>query len=192
MNSSYHFFRARARGMKVRHDSQKASVAFIRHFSTTETPGKDVFKPDLRSFPSLAHMPTGALLRYLAFTTIMSTALLKPAMQFMKLVANQNARFFSPEKNPTVNMLLRPTVYRQFAAGENEREVIETINQMKTQGYTGVILGYAREIVIDTTSRMPQPIQNPTQEDVDQIRLWKENTLRTLRMLGAGDFLAVK
>lgn len=122
----------------------------------------------------------------------MSTALLKPAMQVMKLIASDDARFFSPAKNPIIKMLLRPTFYSQFAAGENEKEVGKTIKTIKDQGFTGVILGYAREIVVETHGRTPQPVDNPTDAELRDIELWKQGTLRTLRMLSAGDFLAIK
>lgn len=145
-----------------------------------------------KELPPLAAMPTVSLLRSLAFTTIMSTRLLKPAMLFMKLVASPNARILSPERNPIVNMLLRPTFYNQFAAGENESEVLRTIKQIKAQGYTGVILGYAREVVVETHGRVPGPTDNPTPEELEAIELWRKDTLRTLRMVGSGDFLAVK
>lgn len=145
-----------------------------------------------RKVPPLAAMPTAALLRSLAFTTIMSTSLLKPAMLFMKLVASPNARLLSPERNPIVNMLLRSTFYKQFAAGEDETQVLTTIEQIKAQGYTGVILGYAREVVVETHGRVPKPTDNPSPEELETIELWKKDTLRTLRMVGPGDFLAVK
>jgi hypothetical protein len=47
-------------------------------------------------------------------------------MLFMELVASPNARILSPERNPIVHMLLRPTFYKQFATGENESEVLRT------------------------------------------------------------------
>lgn len=145
-----------------------------------------------RNLPPLAAMPNAALLRSLAFTTIMSTSLLKPAMQFMKLIASHDAKFFSPERNPIINMLLRPTFYSQFAAGENEQQVGKTIQTIKNQGFTGVILGYAREVVVDIYDRTPQPVDKPTSAELRDIELWKQGTLRTLRMLSAGDFLAIK
>ena len=110
----------------------------------------------------------------------------------MSLVAAHDARFFSPRKNPLVGALLRSTFYRQFAAGENEADVQRTVKQMKAQGYTGVILGYAREIVVDSTGRKPQPTDSPTEAEMRDIETWKQDTIRTLRMLSADDILAVK
>lgn len=122
----------------------------------------------------------------------MSTSLLKPAMQFMKLTASHDAKFFSPERNPIIKMLLRPTFYSQFAAGENEQQVGRTIQTIKNQGFTGVILGYAREVVVNIYGRTPQPVDRPTDAELRDIELWKQGTLRTLRMLSADDFLAIK
>lgn len=89
-------------------------------------------------------------------------------------------------------MLLRSTFYVQFAAGENEQEVDKTIQSIKNQGFTGVILGYAREVVVDIYGRTAQPVDKPTGAELRDIELWKQGTLRTLRMLSAGDFLAIK
>jgi hypothetical protein len=55
-----------------------------------------------------------------------------------------------------------------------------------------VILGYAREVVVETHGRVPGPTDNRTPEELEAIELWKKDTLRTLRMVGSGDFLAVK
>lgn len=137
-------------------------------------------------------MPMAVLLRSLAFTTIMSTALLKPAMGFMRLMASHDARLLSPEKNPLVRLALRSSFYKQFAAGENEVEVGRTIRQIKGQGFTGVILGYAREIVIATRGRVPESVERPTDAELRDIEAWKQGTRRTLKMVGPGDFLAVK
>lgn len=164
-----------------------------RQKSITKTLPNDASKHVTeKELPPLAAMPTASLVRSLAFTTIMSTRLLKPAMLFMKLVASPKARVFSPERNLIVNMLLRPTFYKQFAAGENESQVLRSIEEIKAQGYTGVILGYAREVVVETHGRVPEPTDKPTPEELEAIELWKKDTLRTLRMVGSGDFLAVK
>ncbi|KAL4983174.1 FAD-linked oxidoreductase-like protein [Aspergillus falconensis] len=142
--------------------------------------------------PPLARMPMGVLLRSLAFTTIMSTALLKPAMGFMRLMAVDDARLFSPQQNPLVRFALRSSFYKQFAAGENEAEVGKTIRQMKRQGFSGVILGYAREIVVAREGRQPESVEVLTEADLRDIEMWKQGTRRTLKMVGPGDFLAVK
>lgn len=168
-------------------------MPYRRHRSTarldTPPPGA---KEKTSRIPPLGRMPMTVLLRSLAFTTVMSTALLKPAMGFMRLMATHDARLFSPEKNPLVRMALRSSFYKQFAAGENEAEVGRTIRHIKGQGFTGVILGYAREIVIATRGRVPEPVDSPTEEELRDIEAWKQGTRRTLRMVGPGDFLAIK
>ncbi|OJJ01689.1 hypothetical protein ASPVEDRAFT_52589 [Aspergillus versicolor CBS 583.65] len=168
-------------------------MPYRRHRSTarldTPPPGT---KEKTSHIPPLGRMPMTVLLRSLAFTTVMSTALLKPAMGFMRLMATHDARLFSPEKNPLVRMALRASFYKQFAAGENEAEVGKTIRHIKGQGFTGVILGYAREIVIATRGRVPEPVDSPTEEELRDIEAWKQGTRRTLRMVGPGDFLAIK
>ena len=79
---------------------------------------------------------------------IMSTGLLKPAMGSMGLMAVDNARLFTPQKNLLIQFALRSSFYKQFAAGENEVEVGKTIRRMKRQGFSGVILGCAWKLLL--------------------------------------------
>lgn len=167
-------------------------MPYMRRRSTARLDAPPVTKEPTSQIPPLGRMPVSVLLRSLAFTTIMSTSLLKPAMGFMKLMASHDARLFTPEKNPLVRLALRSSFYKQFAAGENEEEVGRTIRQIKGQGFTGVILGYAREIVVARRGRVPESVESPTEAELGDIEAWKQGTRRTLKMVGPGDFLAIK
>ena len=62
-------------------------------------------------------------------------------------------------------------------------------------GYQGVILGYSKEIVLDHDEKLSFDEAGASQYSdkcYEMIEEWKEGTLETLRMVGPGDFLAVK
>jgi hypothetical protein len=69
------------------------------------------------------------------------------------------------------------------------------VAEIKKIGYQGVILGYSREIVLDPHERLAHDgTGSATYSDkcYEMIEEWKKGTLETLRMVGPGDFLAVK
>jgi proline dehydrogenase len=67
----------------------------------------------------------------------------------MSTLAHSQSPILSPEKNPVLRSFLKRTFYKQFCAGENASEVNQTVNRLKDIGFKGVILGYAREVVLD-------------------------------------------
>jgi proline dehydrogenase len=83
--------------------------------------------------------------------------------------------------------------YDHFCAGENEKQVKETIGAMKKMGFEGVILGYAKETIVDKSVTSKDGARSRTISNFEQVvEQWKRGTLQTLAMLGPGDFLAVK
>jgi len=148
-------------------------------------------KPHVQSQPPLAMMPTGPLLRSLLFTSIMSSPLLNPCLSMLTRVVNSTSPLLDPSQNPLMNHLLRMTIYNHFCAGENERSVQQTVHGIKTLGFKGVIMGYAKETVVkeneSTTSSTSQE-----EASLRSVEEWKRGNLRTLGMIGAGDYLAVK
>lgn len=111
----------------------------------------------------------------------------------MNRIANSQSIFLSPDRNPVLHFLLRHLVYDHFAAGENAVEVKRTISQMKTIGFKGVILGYAKEVNV-TGGETQFATSDASAFDLSQpaINEWKEGTLKTLSLIDSGDYLAVK
>ncbi|KAJ3475328.1 hypothetical protein NLG97_g9499 [Lecanicillium saksenae] len=97
---------------------------------------------------------------------------------------------FNPDHNPILRYALNKSLYEQFCAGQDADEVAETVARVKDIGFTGAILGYARE----TPTEMPQNRIQPTPEDKadKDISDWLENSLETARLARAGDFVALK
>ncbi|KAH1716355.1 hypothetical protein KXX25_002523 [Aspergillus fumigatus] len=80
-------------------------------------------------------------------------------------------------------------------AGTNEDEVRKTVQDMKSLGFKGVILGYARESIAkadenNNSSFHAEKSQLAIQDQA--VEEWRQGNLRTLKMIGAGDFLGIK
>jgi copper homeostasis protein CutC len=128
------------------------------------------------------------------FTSVISSPLLKPALGLLKYVIDSKSSVIHPSKNPIMRYLLRKTIYNHFCAGENEIEVRRSVQKMKALGFEGVILGYARESVanMDDVQHLPAS-SNVKQEVWDRaVDEWKDGNLRTLKMIGQGDYMNVK
>ncbi|KAA6416332.1 MAG: proline oxidase [Lasallia pustulata] len=90
--------------------------------------------------------------------------------------------------------MLKKTFYAQFCAGETREEVGRTVDALKRRGFTGVILGYAREIVMqhDQADHAPEAVPKKEGEVDADIEIWKKGTLDTVEMTQKGDFVALK
>lgn len=144
----------------------------------------------------MARLPTRLLLRSLILTSLMSSKLfLKPALAILNVVTSSKSVLLNPDRNFVLNKVLRWTVYNHFCAGTNREEVSRTVAEIKKIGYQGVILGYSKEIVLEPNERLAHnDTGSGTYSDkcYEIIEEWKKGTLETLRMVGPGDFLAVK
>ncbi|CAI7658009.1 unnamed protein product [Penicillium discolor] len=145
---------------------------------------------------SMARMPTRLLLRSLLLTSLMTSKLfLRPALAVMGVLATSKSALLNPDRNLPLNKFLRWTVYNHFCAGVNRKEVSKTVADIKKMGYQGVILGYSKEIVLDQEEMLSTDASGASEYSekcYQMIDEWKEGTLETLRMVGPGDFLAVK
>lgn len=141
----------------------------------------------------LKRLPTSTLLRSLMLDLFFrSPMLIRYGLAFMKRVANSRSFILNPDKNILLRRVIRPLIYDQFCAGANKREVEKTITDIKRMGYSGVILSYSKEIVANTTSvqeAISQKVQSTTMSHIQQ---WRESNLQTLKMMGEGDYLALK
>jgi proline dehydrogenase len=141
--------------------------------------------------PPLSVMPTRMLLRSLVITWILSSpGLVSLSLPVMHRVSNSPSRFLNPDRNPLLRRLVRGVFYDHFCAGENEKEVKETIRDMKKMGFDGVILGYAKETLAGRSMGTKATAKTSSIEEV--VEQWKRGTLETLAILGPEDFLAVK
>lgn len=145
----------------------------------------------------LSVLPLSTVIRNLATTSISSSrVLLPPSLAIMNVLAHSNKGILNPDKNPLLRWFLKKTFYSQFCAGENPAEVRRTIDGLKNIGFTGVILGYAREIVLsDSQTRTLSPCdEGPLAAEClrNEIGPWAAGTLETVRLAQPGDFVALK
>lgn len=114
----------------------------------------------------------------------------------MKFLATSRSRLLNPDHNRLLHALLKKTFYVQFCAGETPAETKGTIQQLKAMGYKGVVLGHAREFVL-TRDEM-EALEAPSgdlkfsQQDLDEVRQWRDDTLQTINLTQKGDFVALK
>lgn len=147
-------------------------------------------------FP-LSVLPLSMILRSLATTIVSSSPfLLAPSLRIMAALANTSSPLLNPDKNPLLWFLLKKSFYAQFCAGENALEVRQTVSRLKDIGFTGVILGYAKEVVVsDKEVRMLDSSNagEETRHDIEcEIDPWTKGTLDTVRLAEPGDFVALK
>ncbi|KKK22136.1 hypothetical protein P175DRAFT_0527509 [Aspergillus ochraceoroseus IBT 24754] len=146
------------------------------------SPKKDTLSP-------LAKLPLSSVLRSLMILSISSsTILLKPCIYTLSILAHPKTPLLDVAKNPLLNLLVKHTLYKQFNAGENKLEVQRSIQGIKKLGYRGVLLGYAREVLVGESNTDPHNEKAGRQE----IQMWLDGTLQTVDMAQEGDFVALK
>lgn len=118
----------------------------------------------------------------------------------LQILVHPKSFILDVDKNPILRVLLKGTFYNHFCAGENGAEVQSTIANIKDMGFKGVILTYAREVVVDATgtasevkssSAAEQSSKSESSKNPD-IEAWREGVLQTVGMVGEGDILALK
>ena len=145
------------------------------------------------------------LLRSLLIAAVSShRALLTPSLAILSFFSKPRPALLSVEKNPLLHAIFKSTLYRHFCAGENVGEVKTTIKNIKDMGFRGVILTYAREVVVDSSTEQEVGVgaleykEKGTAELEKEvafdegIQAWRDGVLETASMLGEGDFLALK
>ncbi|KAH7122139.1 FAD-linked oxidoreductase-like protein [Dactylonectria estremocensis] len=172
------------------HSSQK------RDSTIADVPVPDPLPPSMGSSRApLSVLSLTMILRSLATTVVSSSpVLLPPSLRIMDLLANSSNPVLNPDRNPLLRLFLKKTFYAQFCAGENALEVRRTIDGLKNIGFTGVLLCYAKEVVL--TSDQAKSLGDPTketQEAIDnEILPWAEGTMETVRLVQPGDYVALK
>jgi hypothetical protein len=115
------------------------------------------------------------------------------SIPIMHRISYSKSWFLNPDRNPVLHGIVRRVFYDHFCAGENEAEVKETMATMATMGFEGVILGYARETLVEKSASPKDNVETSAADIAERVvKEWKEGTLQTLAMLGPEDFLAVK
>lgn len=115
----------------------------------------------------------------------------------MTVLAHTTNPLLNPDRNPLLRQLIKKTFYMQFCGGENAAEVRRTIAGLKGIGFSGVILGYAREVVLtdgETEHLAACGLESEAAEACIQNEVipWARGTLETVKLAEPGDYVALK
>jgi len=112
-------------------------------------------------------------------------------MRILSILARSNSSLLSLDRNPLLRYVLKKTFYAQFCAGETAVEVKQVVKGVKSIGFSGVILGHAREVVLAKGETIGKEASNSESSKADVAR-WRQGTLETLQMMEEGDEVALK
>lgn len=131
---------------------------------------------------ALAFLPLSQILRSYLITAISSSPrLLDASSAVLRRMLESNNFLFSLEKNPLARALLYHTFYKQFCAGSTPEQVSATSKQLRQQGYGGVILEYALEVLKDAEGNELEDVAN-----------WQKGMLASVSIANEGDFIGLK
>ncbi len=163
--------------------------------STADTDATKQYQRDPKYQP-LSLLPLAMIIRSLATSTVSSSPkLLAISLSLLRFLAHSETKFLNPDHNSFLRYILNNVLYKQFCAGENAEQVAETLAQVKRIGFTGAILAYAKETPNDDAedgSANSEMGLDPREKADRQISTWLENSLETVRLATAGDFVALK
>lgn len=173
------------------HPAHFSTSSHARNAVTDTAPAGNV-----KNKSPMSRMPTKTLIRSLVLTSLMGKEwLLRPSLAALDTICRSKNRVCNADKNPILNQLMRWALYNHFAAGASAAEVARSAKELKDMGYQGIILGYAKEVVLanPTDTAHSATIENGySPAEYRMVEEWKQGTLQTLEMIGPGDFLAVK
>ncbi|KAF0327264.1 proline dehydrogenase [Colletotrichum asianum] len=172
-----------------------ASILGVRFSSHVQLVKQNSWNTGKKPPTALSRLPTKTLLRSLLLTSLMRRRWIsRPSLAALDYITKSKSTLLNPDKNPVLNKLLRWTIYNHFAAGTCHQEVVRSAAETKSIGYHGVIMGYAKEFVLEnpSVSQSVEVDNGYRQCHYRVVEDWKQGTLETLRMIQPGDFLAVK
>lgn len=172
------------------HTGARRSISQTSRTSNTATlasPVPQTTKHDTQSRP-LARISSVSLLRSLLLGYCFSSPrLLKSSIQLMSVVVHSKWAILHPNKSPIVAAILRAFIYDHFCAGTNPAAVQASIEKTKSLGYSGIILGFSREIMAEDVVG-----SSATEVESKSIQSWKDANLCSLKLIGRGDHTNLK
>ena len=138
--------------------------------------------PAKSTMPPLSLLPLSQVLRTYFMTSISSSpTALGASTSLLRRMLNSRNPLFRIDGNPVMRGLLWETFYKQFCAGEAESQVAKTCRDLRSQGYAGVILEYALEVLADAEGN-----------EKEDVAIWRKGMLDTVEMAEPGDFVGLK
>ncbi|KAK6435344.1 proline dehydrogenase [Oleoguttula sp. CCFEE 5521] len=138
--------------------------------------------PKRNETPCLSTLPLSQVLRTYLITAISSSpALLGASSNILRHMLDSKSLLFSLERNPIARAILLETFFKQFCVGPDPADVRKICQELRQQGYAGVILEYALEVLKDAEGN-----------EVEDVATWKKGMLDSVSMAQGGDFVAMK
>lgn len=176
------------------YSSITSTISSQNGFPHTPTPTPPPFSTSPTSeLPPLSIMPLPLLLKsYLITSILASPKIIKFFLPLLNKLANSSSTILNPDRNPVLHMIVRKFIYDHFIAGENATQVRARVKEMKGLGFSGVILGYAREVNV-SGGEVGGDVSGVSKEVGERaIREWRDGLMSTLSLLQPGDFLSLK
>ncbi|OQO14287.1 hypothetical protein B0A48_01163 [Cryoendolithus antarcticus] len=130
----------------------------------------------------LSTLPLSQVLRTYLITAISSSpTLLGASSSILRHMLDSKSLLFSLERNPIARAILLETFFKQFCVGPDPADVRKICQELRQQGYAGVILEYALEVLKDAEGN-----------EVEDVATWKKGMLDSVSMAQEGDFVAMK
>ncbi|KAH8672614.1 proline oxidase PrnD [Tricladium varicosporioides] len=141
----------------------------------------------------LARLSTSSILRSLFMSSFFTSSLLfRPGFAIFQKIANSKSIWLNPDRNLLLRAVIRPVVYDQFCAGRNEAEIHKTSSEIKRLGFSGVVLCYGKEVQVYANGELLGYDSTELKAMDEQIDQWRDGNLKTLDMIGKGDWLGIK
>lgn len=115
----------------------------------------------------------------------------------LSVLSEAKTPLLNPNQNPVLKYALSKTIYAQFCGGETPEEVKQSVQYLKNLGFSGVILGYGKEVVmgedeVAAISSSHEVSETLKKEHDEQLSAWRAGTLQTVDIAGSGDYVALK
>ncbi|EME46834.1 hypothetical protein DOTSEDRAFT_70711 [Dothistroma septosporum NZE10] len=130
----------------------------------------------------LGNLPLSQVIRTWLITSISSNpALMNASTKTLQAMLSSQNPLFDLERNPLMRAVLMETFYKQFCVGSNKEEITRNVAAVQQQGYGGVILEYALEVLADAKS-----------DEAADIAKWRQAMLDTVDITAPGSYFAFK
>lgn len=176
------------------HDRRRISSTSVKIEDNPSTTSPE--QPSMPKSSALSSLPLSTLVRSYLITFVSTHPfLLRPTLAILSKIAHSKSPLLDPDSSRIVKFALKKTFYAQFCAGESPAEVRQTLNSLKSMGYSGVILGHAKEVVLEGSDAENFQVSEDHEEQErnrEEIADWENNTTDTVKLAEEGDFVALK
>ncbi|KAF3907705.1 hypothetical protein AA313_de0207852 [Arthrobotrys entomopaga] len=154
-------------------------------FTNNNNNNDTIYKPSPPPPAPLSTLPTPYLIRTILICTVSTSPFLS---NLLTKVLLSYTTFLTT--NPISRYILQHTFYDHFCAGNTKAEIQATLHRLKSWGFRGIILAYAKEVEVEGESTASHASTH--EADEADIASWKEGTLQTIRYAEPKSFVAVK